>query len=111
MMKVCSKGRGGIENFRNGHPDTRYAVDVAEPGRTSYPPATDGLIFRFFTNWEDAQLFADHHNVVGNHAIIVPAWFADKDHLPRPWDTTEGRAQMEAAYRAAGVPLPEWIRA
>ena len=104
-----SKGRGGIENRRTtGRPNARWATDVARHGYWR-EKTREGLIFEFYPSRTSAAAAAAKWNAKpGYHAIVVPAWYEGIS--SSPWETPEGRDGMDAAYRDAGVPRPDWLQ-
>lgn len=109
VLEAMSKGRGGYENRRKTEGrNARWATDVAQTGDPN-ERNRDGRIFAFCRGRADADRDAAKWNAKpGHHAIVVPAWYEDEG--ASPWETPEGRDEMDEAYRAAGVERPDWLQ-
>jgi hypothetical protein len=109
VMEAMSKGRGGYPNRRKtGTRNARWATDVAQIGHP-IERNRDGRIYGFFRDRVAADKAAAEWNAKpGHHAIVVPAWYEDEG--ASPWETPEGRDEMDEAYRAAGVERPDWLQ-
>lgn len=109
VLEAMSKGRGGYPNRRKtGTRNARWATDVAQIGHP-IERNRDGRIYGFYRDRAAADKAAAGWNArAGHHAIVVPAWYEDEG--ASPWETTEGRDEMDEAYRAAGVRRPDWLQ-
>jgi len=107
-------------SFKSGR---GFAVDVRVRDYNGSAAAryAEGVIVGFYESEAEACRVANeinngtryppghHFHTRAHGAIVVPAWNGPDVPDTLPWETPEGSAEMVAAYRSAGVPIPRWL--